>query len=231
MSLFITLEGGEGCGKSTQARALSRRLARIALPALFTHEPGGTQLGRSISYWLKWKRNTGISILAEVLLFNASRANLVDEVILPALREGKVVICDRFADSTIAYQGYGRGIDLATVRQACAMATRGLKPDLTVLLDIPVEDGLGRKALMRTPGDRFEQTEIAFHHRVRQGYLALAAEEPGRWLVIDARQSVETVKGLIWKGVSEKLTAITGQQPATGAKADRKWPQEEDIDG
>ena len=189
MSLFVTLEGGEGCGKSTQASALSRRLARIALPALFTHEPGGTQLGRSIRYWLKWKRNAGISPLAEVLLFSASRANLVDETIRPALAEGKVVICDRFSDSTIAYQGYGRGIDLTTVKQACDMATGGLKPDLTILLDIPVEDGLARKAVMGTPGDRFEQTAIDFHRRVRQGYLALAAEEPERWLVIDAGQS------------------------------------------
>ena len=210
--LFVTLEGGEGCGKSTQARALARRLSAIALPALFTREPGGTPLGKSISYWLKWRRNTGISPMAELLLFNASRANLVDEVIRPALRDGKVVVCDRFSDSTLAYQGYGRGLDLEAVRQSCDAATGGLKPDLTILLDMPVADGMERKARMRTAGDRFEQEAAAFHERVRRGYLTLASEEPERWFVIDARQPRGVVQGLIWKKVTERISAAAGRQ-------------------
>ena len=216
MSLFITLEGGEGCGKSTQARLLYRRLNRLAMPVLVTHEPGGTPLGKSISYWLKWKRNAGVSPLAELLLFNASRANLVDEIIRPARMDGKLVLCDRFTDSTIAYQGYGRGLDLATVRSVCDTATQGLRPDLVILLDIPVKDGLARKAEMRPRGDRFEQTEVAFHERVRAGYLSLAGQDPWRWFVVDARQSQETVGEIIWKKVSERLSAAINQPSSAG---------------
>jgi dTMP kinase len=211
LSLFITFEGGEGCGKSTQARALYRRLHGLAVPTLLTHEPGGTPLGKSISYFLKWKRDAGVSPLAELLLFNASRANLVDSVIRPALNEGKIVLCDRFTDSTMAYQGYGRGLSLTTVKSVCGVATQGLKPDLTILLDMPVEDGLARKAVMHPTGDRFEQTEVAFHERVRKGYLTLAGEEPDRWFVVDARQSKERVKETIWKKVREKLSAVSNR--------------------
>lgn len=205
VAAFISFEGGEGCGKSTQAGALYRRLAALGHPAILIHEPGGTSLGRSISFWLKWKRKAGISPIAELLLFNASRANLVDEVIRPALRDGKVVICDRFVDSTVAYQGYGRGIDLATVRSVCDMATRGLKPDLTLLLDIPVEVGLARKSLMRPRADRFELTEVSFHHRVRQGYLTMAREEPERWCLVDAQQTRARIKEIVWQIVSRML--------------------------
>lgn len=205
MSLFITFEGGEGCGKSVQSRSLYHYLASASIPALLTHEPGGTRLGRRISYWLKWSRNTGISPLAELLLFNSSRANLVDEVIRPALAAGKVVICDRFFDSTIAYQGYGRGLDLATVRAVCDTAIGEIRPDLTVLLDLPVEDGMARKAHMPLPADRFEQTERAFHERVRAGYLKMADEEPHRWFVIDARQSRDKIRKLIRQKVDSLL--------------------------
>ena len=138
MSLFITFEGGEGSGKSVQSRALYRHLVRSQKPVILLHEPGGTRLGKSISYWLKWSRKTGISPLAELLLFNASRANLVYEVIKPTLRDGKIVICDRFADSTIAYQGYGRGLDLDMVKSACDIAMQDIQPDLTILMDVPV---------------------------------------------------------------------------------------------
>jgi dTMP kinase len=205
MSLFITFEGGEGCGKSVQARALYRRLSALAIPALLTHEPGGTPLGRKISYWLKWSRNTKISPLAELMLFNASRSQLIEEVIRPTLNKGKVVICDRFADSTIAYQSYGRGLDLKMVKAINKMATCGLKPDLTVLLDIPVEDGLARKAARSQ--DRFEQEEIAFHKRVRDGYLKMAASEPRRWLVIDACLSRAKIAKIIWQKVTKLLSS------------------------
>ena len=203
MSLFITFEGEEGSGKTYQTRSLHRRLTRLAIPALLTHEPGGTVAGEKIARWLKWAHGAGISPLTELLMFNASRAQLVEEIIQPALKSGKVVICDRFADSTIAYQGYGRGLDLEIVRRVNDTATRGLKPALTILLDLPFEAGLARKANRKH--DRFEQETIAFHKRVRQGYLKLASEEPERWLVIEASQSKEKIKEIIWQRIPLSL--------------------------
>jgi len=203
MALFITFEGGEGSGKSVQARALYRRLCKLAVPALLTHEPGETALGERIARWLKWGQNVAISPVAELLLFNASRAQLVTEVIQPGLKAGKVVICDRFADSTTVYQGCGRELDLSTVESVNGTGTLGLRPDLTLLLDIPAEEGLARKRGRKQ--DRFEQEEIVFHQRVREGYLKLAKTKPRRWLVIDATQSKEKVAGLIWQRVSRLL--------------------------
>jgi len=205
MSLFITFEGGEGSGKSVQSRALYRHLMRSQKPVILLHEPGGTRLGKSISYWLKWSRKTGISPLAELLLFNASRANLVHEVIKPALRDGKIVICDRFADSTIAYQGYGRGLDLDMVKSACDIAMQDIRPDLTILMDVPVTEGLARKARMKAEGDRFEKSEVAFHERVHEGYLKMAKDEPERWLVVDGLQSREKIKNIIRQKVNRLL--------------------------
>jgi dTMP kinase len=187
-----------------QSKSLYRRLSRLAIPAVLTHEPGGTPLGKGISRQLKWAQNTDISPLGELLLFNASRAQLTDKVIQPNLKSGTVVICDRYADSTTAYQGYGRGLDLETVNAANNIATQGLKPDLTVLLDIPVETGLARKNAKKQ--DRFEQEDIAFHQRVREGYLKLAANEPGRWLVVDASQSRAKISQIIWQRVSQLLS-------------------------
>ena len=205
MALFITFEGGEGSGKTLQARALYRRLSRLAIPALLTHEPGGTLLGTKLARWLKWAQDTGISPLTELLMFNASRAQLVEEVIQPTLRGGRVVICDRYADSTTAYQSYGRGLDLEMVRAINSAATGGLPPDLTVLLDMPAGEGLARKGSKRR--DRFEQEGIAFHQRVRAGYLKMAAADPGRWLVVDASQSKAKIRGIIWQRVSQLLSA------------------------
>ncbi len=198
MSLFITFEGGEGCGKSVQSRALYRRLTRLAIPAVLVHEPGITPLGKRIAFWLKWG-NAKVSPMAELLLFNASRAQLVAEVIRPGLESGKVVICDRYADSTTAYQSYGRGLDLGLVTTVNTSATQGLKPDVTILLDIAVGDGLARKRGRKQ--DRFELEDIAFHQRVREGYLKMAAEEPARWSVIDAIQPPARVEQLIWERV------------------------------
>jgi len=203
MSLFITFEGGEGSGKTVQARALYRRLLRLGVPAVLVHEPGGTGVGRRIARWLKWDRSMGLSPVAELLLFNASRAQLVSEVIEPALEAGKVVICDRFADSTMVYQGYGRGLDREMVGRVNNIGTGGLCPALTVLLDIPVDDGFARVA-GRTR-DRFEREEAAFHRRVREGYLALAAAEPGRWLVIDGRLPRGEVARMVWTRVTATL--------------------------
>ena len=204
MSLFITFEGGEGSGKSIQAKELYRRLSQLAVPVLLTHEPGGTPFGQKVGRWLKWGQGADISPLTELMLFNASRAQLVAEVIQPALKSGKLVISDRYADSTTAYQGYGRELDLAMVKAVNKAATQGLTPDLTILLDMPVEGGLARKKSRKQ--DRFEQETLAFHQRVRQGYLKLAADEPGRWLVVDASQSKEKIADIIWQRVSQLLS-------------------------
>jgi len=208
MALFITFEGGEGCGKSVQARALYRRLLKLAISAILTREPGGAPFGNKIGRWLKWTQDTDISPLTELLLFNASRAQLVTRVIQPNLKSGKVVICDRYADSTTAYQSYGRGLDLEMVKTINNAATGGLKPDLTVLLDISAEEGLARKSGKRQ--DRFEQEDIAFHQRVRQGYLKLAANDPQRWLVVDASQSKVKISQIIWQRVKQLLSSQGG---------------------
>lgn len=204
MALFITFEGGEGGGKSVQTRALHRRLSQSAIPALLTHEPGSTPCGNKIGRWLKWTQVKDISPLTELLLFNASRAQLVSEIIRPNLKNGMVVICDRYTDSTAAYQSFGRGLDLEVVKVINNAATQGLKPDLTVLLDIPVEEGLARKRLKKQ--DRFEQEDIAFHQRVREGYLKLAANDPQRWLVVDASQPKAKIREIIWQRVSRLLS-------------------------
>ncbi len=203
MSLFITFEGGEGSGKSYQARALYRRLQKLAVPAVLTHEPGVTELGKRITRWLKWGDKLKISPTAELMLFNASRGQLVEELIRPSLREGKVVICDRYYDSTTAYQSYGRGLDLVTVVYVNNAAAQGLVPNLTILLDTPVETGLGRKSDGRQ--DRFHQEKLAFHNRVREGYLKLAQCEPKRWLVINGTLPKNKISNLIWERVSSLL--------------------------
>ncbi len=205
MSIFITFEGGEGCGKSTQVKALYKKLSMLGVPVTMTHEPGGTTLGKELRGLLKKRGETDISPEAELFLFVASRAQLVSEVIHPKLRLGTVVICDRFADSTVAYQGYGRQIDLTIVRAIIDLATRGIKPDLTILLDIPIAEGLARKK--RSSQDRFESEEIEFHNRVREGYLKLAAQEPKRWLVIDASLPRVKTSKLIWNRVEQLLMA------------------------
>jgi len=204
MSLFITFEGGEGSGKSVQSRALYRRLSRLAIPVLLTREPGGTSIGRRVARWLKWAQDINIAPVTELILFNVSRAQLVIEVIQSSLESGKVVICDRYADSTTAYQSYGRGLDLAMVNAVNNAATRGLTPALTVLLNMPAEAGLARKKDKKR--DRFEQEDIAFHRRVREGYLKLAEQEPKRWLVIDAILPKEKIAEIIWQKVSELLS-------------------------
>jgi dTMP kinase len=203
MSLFITFEGGEGCGKSTQSRILYRRLKKLAVPSLLIHEPGITALGKKVTQLLKWSKDINISPLAELLLFNVSRAQLVTEVIKPNLEKGVVVLCDRYADSTTAYQGYGRGLDLDKVNAANTLGTQGVIPNLTILLDVPAETGFERNKEKKP--DRFEKENLSFHKRVREGYLNLAKAEPKRWLVIDATNSKEQITNIIWQRVSKKL--------------------------
>ena len=203
--LFIAFEGGEGCGKSVQVKALYRRLSQLAIPVALTHEPGVTSLGKKVARWLKWGQDMNISPVTELLLFNVSRAQLVTEVIRPNLESGKIVISDRYADSTTAYQSYGRGLDLAMVKAVNNAAIQGLNPNLTVLLDISAEAGLTRKRGKKQ--DRFEQEDVTFHQRVREGYLKLAADDPERWLVVDASQPKAKVEQIIWQKVSELLSS------------------------
>ena len=199
--LFIVFEGGEGSGKSTQAKALEKQLRKLGYPVMHTHEPGGTLLGDKLRRWLKWGR--GLTIKTELLLFLASRSQLVSRVIRPALEEGYIVICDRFEPSTFAYQGYGRGMDLGLLATLNGLVTDGLKPDLILLLDLQAEEGLARKKIKL---DCFEREEVAFHHKVREGYLQMAAAEPERWMVVDATLPEHAVRDIIWKRV-EQLVA------------------------
>jgi dTMP kinase len=202
LGLFITFEGGEGCGKSTQSELLLKKFEQQSIPVVLTHEPGGTVLGNELRKALKKKRGSFISPQAELFLVAASRAQLVAELIRPALEEGKVVICDRFTYSTLVYQGYGRGLKLSFVETVNSIATQNLKSDLTILLDISPEQGLARKRSLR---DRFELEDLSFHRRVREGYLRMVAAESERWLVIDASLPRGKIAEIIWDRVSKLL--------------------------
>jgi dTMP kinase len=214
--LFIAFEGGEGAGKTTQARTLQARLQAGGYKVLLTREPGGTAVGerlREIILRPAGKSSdapaappqSGLTAAAELFLFLAARAQLVSEVIRPALANGITVVCDRFSDSTVAYQGYGRGLDREAVRAACDLATGGLRPDLSVLLDLPVDAGLSRK-IQGGEWDAIGEESREFHERVRRGFHELAAAEPQRWLVIDATLPIEDVSEMIW----ERVYALTG---------------------
>lgn len=196
---FVTLEGIEGCGKSTQARALA---AALGPGVLLTHEPGGTPLGREIRSLLL--HGGAMTPAAEVLLYFADRAQHVSEVVQPALAAGRLVVCDRYVDSTYAYQGYGRGVRLELLRHVWRLATEGLTPDLTLLIDVPVELGLGR-IKRRGPHDRLEGEQRAFHERVRDGYHALAREEPQRWQVVDGTRPEAQLTVEIVAAVEKRL--------------------------
>jgi dTMP kinase len=173
------------------------------VPVISTSDPGGTQLGKELERLMKGKQHDAISAEVELFLFNVCRLHLVKEIITPSLQQGKVVICDRFIDSTLAYQGYGRGIDLATIETLHAIATAGMKADFTILLDIPAERGLQRKHTKYR--DRFEEEALSFHKRVRNGYLKMAGEEPERWFVIDALQQAEEITRIIKDRVNSLL--------------------------
>jgi len=207
LGLFITFEGGEGCGKSTQSRLLLKKLEQQNVPAVLTHEPGGTALGNELRRALKRRWGSFISPRAELFLLAASRAQLVAELIRPALQEGKVVLCDRFTHSTMVYQGYGRGLDFTAIQMVNNMATRNLNPDLIILLDISPEQGLARKRSLK---DRFEMENSSFHRRVREGYLKMAAAEPDRWLIIDASLPKGRIAKIIWDRVSRLLPNSSG---------------------
>jgi len=235
MALFITFEGGDGSGKSTQANELIERLRRQKKWRLISiEEPGGTLLGKMLREWLRGREHsltlipeegTQFALLetinnhslpdillhesaprAELLAFTIARSQLVEDVIFPNLVNKNIVICTRYADSTTAYQGYGRGLDINLVKIANEIATKGLKPNLTILLDLAPEKALARRwGSNKIKDDHFEQQQLIFHRRVREGYLELAAEEPERWLVINAEKDKEEIANEIWQRVSKLL--------------------------
>jgi len=196
---FVTMEGVDGCGKSTQARLLVRRLKAEGHPVLLTREPGGTRLGRTIRSCLLTP-GARVGPVAEFLLFAADRAQHVAEVVRPALRRGLIVVSDRFSDSSRAYQGFGRGLGLVPVDRINKEATGGLKPDLTVLLDLPVREGLIRVS-RRGAMTRLDREKLRFHEKVRSAFLVLATREPGRIRVVDARLGRQETSEAIFRHV------------------------------
>ena len=209
---FVVFEGGEAAGKSTQTRLIAAYLVRQGYKVTRVTEPGSTPLGRRIRRLVKYGP-MAITPLAETMLFLAARTQLVREVISPALARGEAIVSDRFADSTLAYQGYGRGLDVADLRRLNAMATSGIVPDLTVLLDIPVEASINRRSPRVT--DRFEAelpgqernsaSNRTFHEKVRQGFLSLANQTPDKWLVVDATLPLREVSRLVRARISDVL--------------------------
>lgn len=199
MGLFITFEGIEGCGKTTQLNMVGGYLASRSIPFTSTAEPGGTPLGRKIREILLNRHSYALCAEAELLLFCAARAQHVRDVIVPALAEGQVVLCDRFSDATLVYQGYGRGLDVELIRHLTDFSAGDLKPDFTLLFDLPEEVGLAR-AFSRIAQrgdqpaeDRFEREERAFHRRIREGYLRLAQDDPRRYRIVDASRGIDAV--------------------------------------
>lgn len=196
--VFITIEGPEGSGKSTHSKLLCDFLRRRGYRVLHTREPGGTRISEAVRKILLSKNNKGMSDICELFLFLAARAQIVDEIIRPALKKGYVVVCDRFHDATIAYQGYGAGLDLKLIEEMGKSAAKGLKPDLTVLLDVETKKGLRRAGIK----DRIEIKSLEFHKRVRGGYLALAEREPERIKVIPTTNAkVSEVQDMVRRAV------------------------------
>ncbi|MEA4811591.1 MAG: dTMP kinase [Anaerolineaceae bacterium] len=202
--MFITLEGPEGSGKTSQIPSLAAFLEDLGYNVITTREPGGTPISDQIREVLMSMKNQDLHPRTEILLFLAARAQLVEQVLKPALHDGKMVLCDRYADSTLAYQGYGHGFELSVLRKMLDFATDSLKPDLTLFLDLDVESGLARKKNI-SEWNRLDAYEVAFHKRVRAGYHHLIEEEPWRWVVIDATQEKETVQAAMRKAILVKL--------------------------
>lgn len=206
--MFISFEGLDFSGKSTQAKLLVEQLRQQRHTVHFIREPGGTVISEKIRDILLDKKHLEMSDAAEILLFSASRSQLVQQVIAPALQRGDVVVCDRYCDSTTAYQGYGRGLGLEDVHTINRFATGGTMPDLTILVDIPIEEIERRKTKAGLTFDRMESAGRAFYERVRQGYHQLAADDPGRWFRVDGMLSIETIQKEIRKAVEKKSAAL-----------------------
>jgi dTMP kinase len=210
MSVFVTFEGPDGSGKTTQIKLLAGHLQALGHDVLVTREPGGTSIGDQIRVVLHDVKTVEMACETEFLLYSASRAQLVRQVVKPHQMRGGVVLCDRFAESSMAYPGYGRELDLAAVRLITQFATEGLVPDLTVYLDLSVEVGIERKqvahAAQAGEWNRLDQQSVDFHRRVRRGYLQMAQADPGRWLVIDAAQSIDDTQAVIRKRLETLLS-------------------------
>jgi dTMP kinase len=202
--MFITFEGPEGSGKTYQIAALADHLRQCGYRVLTTREPGGTPIGDQIRAVLSDLDNTAMRPRTETLLFQASRAQLVDEVMRPCLEGGGIVLCDRYADSTLAYQGYGHCFDLEELAALIRFATGGLQPDLTLLLDVDVEEGLQRKR-RGNEWNRLDAYDLEFHRRVRLGFLKMARSEPQRWVLIDAGQPPDVVQAAVRATVLQRL--------------------------
>jgi dTMP kinase len=207
---FITLEGGEGVGKSTQAAILAERLAEAGRTVRLLREPGGTGLGDAVRELLLATDGPSLDAWTELLLYEASRSQLIVERIRPALAAGEVVVCDRFCDSTLAYQGYGRKLDLDAVRELNRRGAHGIVPDLTIVLDLPVALGIGRATTRGA--DRLESEDTEFHERVREGFLSIAAAEPGRVRVVRALGAPEEVADEIWGHVRRSSAGQPGAE-------------------
>lgn len=205
--LFISFEGGEGSGKSTQIERLAARLAARGLVAVRTREPGGTPLGEGVRELLLDPGRRPLA-MTEALLLESARAELVSAVIRPALAAGRVVLCDRYDDSTLAYQGGGRGLDDATLRALNRAATGGLSPDLTLLFDLDPELGLARRGRAPGPTNRLDREPLEFHQRVRRRYLELAAAEPARWRILDASADPDRLEAGMWAAVEPRLAGV-----------------------
>ena len=203
--MFITLEGPDGSGKTLQMNPLAEFLRQQGYSVFIAREPGGTEIGDQVRAILMNLENTAMHPRTETLLFCAARAQIVEQLVKPHLAQGDIVILDRYADSTLAYQGYGHQNDLGLVRRVLDFATGGLKPDLTLLLDIDAEDGLQRRQQGGGEWNRMDAYQLELHQRVRHGYLQMASAEPGRWRIIDASQPPEVVKSCIIKAVSDYL--------------------------
>ncbi len=245
--LFVSFEGGEGSGKSTQAQRLWERLRDTGILAVLVREPGTTALGWAVRDLVKSRE--GLSPAAELALFAAARAELVDKVLKPEMERGAIVVADRYMDSTVAYQGYGRGLPLDAIRSLNALVTQGILPNRTFLLDQDPQAGLGRLGVVRVAlqgrgggGDagsgggrldqeghrRFEEEPLAFHRRVRQGYLALAKEEAQRFLVLDATKPPDDLADAIWQEVQRLLAEVQGRQSAP-RRRQRRPPASEPL--
>lgn len=205
--IFITFEGGEGAGKSTQIRLLAQHLEQAGIPAWVTREPGGTPLAEKIRHILVTGDPSSMTATTELLLMVAARSAHVHHI-RQHMARGVWVLCDRFGDSSLAYQGYGRGLDTQWIRQLNHWATQGLTPHITFLLDIDTTLGLTRAHQRQGGEDRFEQEQQAFHERVRQGFLQLAAEEPGRFHLLDASQPPESLAQHIWQEVTHAFSRL-----------------------
>jgi dTMP kinase len=203
--MFITLEGSDGSGKTTQFMLLAEYLREQGFEVVTTREPGGTNIGEQVRDCLHDVRNKDMTAAAEVLLYSASRAQLVKEVIRPALAQGHIVVSDRYYDSTIAYQGYGRQLDIEALIGITEFATGGLKPNLTLLLEVDIMTGLSRRESGGVEMNRMDLQANAFYERVRKGYQTLVAAEPSRWVVIDANRSIERVQADVRRCVEERL--------------------------